>query len=117
MVRELVNGGCCDRSTVWRRPGAGERLGRGCLVGWGGTGWRVLRASQLFWAVFYLCSEAENTPKVQRDRVTCLLPHSLVWDPPRPQALRGLLGHPMPWEPGWSEGILCPVSQLQGQVA
>ena len=72
-----------------------------------GTCWRVLRASQVFWAVFNLCSEAETTPKVQRDKVTCLLPHSLVWDPPRPQALRGILGHSMLWEPGRSR---CPVS-------
>ena len=82
-----------------------------------GTCWRVLRASQVFWAVFNLCSEAETTPKVQRDKVTCLLPHSLVWDPPRPQALRDILGHSMLWEPGRSQGVLCPVSQLQGQVA
>lgn len=83
-MREFVNEGRCDQSAVWPRPGSGEWPGHGWVVALGGTSWHVLRASQLFWAIFYLCSEVGNTPEVQRSRVTCLLPHSLVWDPPRP---------------------------------
>lgn len=83
----------------------------GCCLG--GTSWRVLRASQLFWAIFYLCSEAGNTPEVQRSRGTCLLPTAWCGTHPAHRPSVAFLAIPCRGSPDGHKVscVLCPSSR------